>query len=147
MPAPPRDRFKLLALGEDFFLSSVRTALAQHVDVTTDSAPASALKTLEANQFHVICSDYRVGGTTGIEFFEKAEKLRNSASCLLVTEAADLGPADWKRLPKTIHVLRKPFDDAKLLQMVVRLAEVAWAERSIRALASSDAGAKKPKPK
>jgi DNA-binding NtrC family response regulator len=138
-----RGRFQVLVLGEDEnFVSAVKSALAERVDLTVCKTPAVALKAVSSTSFHVICADLQQGSSTGIRFLQKALPARDAASLLLIASAGDLTPLEWKDLPKEIHVLRKPFDAAKLTVMVIRLAEMSWADRSIRSLEDTPA----PKP-
>ena len=152
MAAPEEPRYRVLVVADDAaFLATVKTALADKVELTVYTTTPAALKALQSSPFHVICADQRCGNETGAAFLKSALPLRNSASCLLVSDASALSRSDWRDLPNTIHVLRKPIDAGKLSVMVLRLAQLCWAERSIHSVdagSSPPAGGAKPiKPK
>ena len=143
----PRSRFKVLIVADDAdFVATAKTALESRVDVTHCASAAAARKLLETAHFHVVCADGKTGQASGVSFLRDALPKRQSTSLLLVTDASALSPADWRELPNEIHVLRKPFDGEKLVAMVIRLAEVSWAEESIRSLDSGSGGSKPKRP-
>ncbi len=84
--SPPLARYKVLLVDDDAaVLRSTAAALEFDMDVHTSSSAEGALSMLSSGDFHVVCSDYAMGGMSGLELLRRASQLPEPVGCLLVT--------------------------------------------------------------
>jgi len=93
---------------EDATDSMAEILTGWHYNVSTVNNPLDALRLLERNHYHLIISDIRMPEMSGIEFLQKARRLRPDVRVMLVTaydqvsqavEAIKLGACDY--VPKS----------------------------------------------
>ena len=99
---------------------------------TTTSAPV-ALRLLERERYHVVCADWQLYGTSGIELFRAISKkaLALTPCFILVTSRTDqlLDPSfDLDR--KSLGILRKPYAVSELIARVHQFAALAKLKES-----------------
>ncbi|WP_437967338.1 response regulator [Sorangium sp. So ce260] len=130
-----QERLRVLVVDdEQRMLDSIAAILSDDVDVTTSRSAHRALELLHTGQFHVVCSDYKMPGMNGEELLKRVTGLPLYTSCLLITGAEEyIRSSEGGRH----YVILKPFEPARITRLVLELARLASARRSVDALASS----------
>ncbi|WP_437577040.1 response regulator [Sorangium sp. So ce887] len=130
-----QERLRVLVVDdEQRMLDSIAAILSDDADVTTSRSAHRALELLHTGQFHVVCSDYKMPGMNGEELLMRVTSLPLYTSCLLITGAEEyIRSSEGGRH----YVILKPFEPARITRLVLELARLASARRSVDALASS----------
>lgn len=130
-----QERLRVLVVDdEQRMLDSIAAILSDDVDVTTCRSAHRALELLQTGQFHVVCSDYKMPGMNGEELLKRVTGLPRYTSCLLITGAEEyIRSSEGGRH----YVILKPFEPTRITRIVLVLARLASARRSVDALASS----------
>lgn len=71
-------------------LFSFKASFRKDFNVFTASSGSEGLKILNEQKLHVVISDQRMPGMTGIEFFQKAKELHSDPIRVLLTGYADI---------------------------------------------------------
>ena len=133
-PPPPPVRYKVLLVDDDDAgLRSLAAALEFELDIATCSSGERALALLGNGDFHVVCSDYSMGGMTGLELLQRVALLPVPVGGLLLTGSSSFisrhgaGVGDH-------YVLVKPVAPERLLVLILQLARTAEMKRSANRL-------------
>jgi DNA-binding NtrC family response regulator len=111
---------------EDATDSMAEILTSWRYNVSTVNNPLDALRLLERNQYHLIISDIRMPQMSGMEFLQKARRLRPDVRIMLVTafdqvsqavEAIKLGACDYVPKSSPHEVLREKIAAALRPQM------------------------------
>ncbi|WP_104986507.1 response regulator [Sorangium cellulosum] len=131
----PQERLRVLVVDdEQRMLDSIAAILEDDVEVVTSRSAARALQMLETDQFHVVCSDFKMPGMNGEELLRRVNDLPSYTSCLLITGADEyIRSSEGGRH----YVILKPFEPARITRLVLELARLAHTKRAVHALASS----------
>ncbi len=124
--SPPRPASKptvLVVDDEPDLLHTVHDLLRMDYEVVTRSNAASALEVLNSDKIiHVIMSDQRMPGMSGVELLREAEAIRPETTRLLFTAYADIRAViDAINRGHVFRYIGKPWD-AQEFQAVVRQA-------------------------
>jgi signal transduction histidine kinase len=113
----------LVVDDEPEVLHSVHDLLRLDYRVLTCERGADALKVLESSEdIHVVMSDQRMPGMTGVEVLRQAKRLRPEATRLMFTAYADIkAVVDAINQGSVFRYIAKPWDPEEL-QSVVRQA-------------------------
>jgi DNA-binding NtrC family response regulator len=85
---------------------------------------ADALTLLETEEMHVILSDQRMPGTTGVEFFEQILDKYPDCIRILITGYADIGiVVDAVNKGKIYQYIQKPWDNNNLKDIILKAFE------------------------
>ena len=137
--APPR--FKVLVVDDErTVLEGIGAVLEEAVDVVCCSSAAEALRAVEKQHFDVVCSDYKMPGTNGLELLNEISATSRNTGYLLLTGAEDYVK---RRGSSGYYVMLKPFDPERLIALVLQLARLAAMKSSVHELSSR---AKESKP-
>jgi len=97
----------------------VRTLFRQDYDVTTAEGGEAALAALEMGDYHVIVSDQRMPGVTGVELLRQARSLAPNAVRMLLTGYTDLAALVGSINQGEIYkFVMKPWDNEELRKAV-----------------------------
>jgi two-component system response regulator HupR/HoxA len=104
---------------------TTRALLEDDYYVREAASGKEALRVLNERRFDVICTDYRMPGMTGVELLREAQKLHPAASGIIVTAYADYPEYQdsFREIP--CLVLLKPYEPARLSELVARSAKLA----------------------
>jgi DNA-binding NtrC family response regulator len=120
-------RYRVLAVDDDDHgLATIAAVLSADVDVVTAPSAERALMLIEREPFHVVCSDFKMGGMNGVELLQRVSALPYAVGCLLLT-----GTDEYFRNDEgsPYFVLVKPFNPERLIALVLQLARNADMKR------------------
>ncbi|MCC6554242.1 MAG: response regulator [Polyangiaceae bacterium] len=129
-------RCRVLLVDSDLSaLDSMEASLSRDTEVTTAMSGELALRLVEHTRFHLVCAEYKLPGMTGLELLERiVQHYPPKPGTVLITGASDYGPIQGQ----TRHyVLFRPFDPARLVSLILRLARLAEMKRSVQSLTDS----------
>ena len=109
----------LVVDDDDLVLELANDALSGEFEVTVAATPAEALEAVEANDFAVICSDFRMPGMDGVALLDRVAQRLPAMRAVLLT-GSDVEAAKASR--SAFAVLTKPFRPSELLGLVRALA-------------------------
>lgn len=96
-------------------LVSFKSWFRKEYDVYTASGADEALRILAANNIHVIISDQRMPGTTGVEFLEQTVKEHPDSIRMIITAYSDIEMViEAINRGQVTRFVRKPWDWEKL---------------------------------
>ena len=130
-----RRRHRVLVVDDDDrALRSICAVLSAEVHVVTCTSAEQALRLLEVEQFHLVCSDFLMPGMKGDELLRRVSSMPLYTSGLLIT-----GADEYLRSKDGSHsyVILKPFDPDRLIGLVLQLARLADMKRSVHSMAGS----------
>lgn len=134
-------RFKVLVVDDErAVLEGIGAVLEEAVDVVCCSSAEEALRAVQTQHFDVVCSDYKMPGTNGLELLNEISATSRSTGYLLLTGAEDYVK---RRGSSGYYVMLKPFDPERLIALVLQLARLAAMKSSVNELS---ARSKDPKP-
>src|SRR5947209_6600537 len=115
----------LVVDDEPEVLRSVHDLLRLDYRIITCTKGADALKILDApGTIHVIMSDQRMPGMTGVEVLRQAHRIRPEATRLLFTAYADIRAViDAINQGSVFRYIAKPWDPAELMTVVRQAVE------------------------
>jgi signal transduction histidine kinase len=119
----------LLVDDEKDNLQAIQRLLRGEYQVTVTTSPIEALKLVKSQLFHIIISDQRMPGMSGVELLEKVKKLSPGSTRILLT-----GYTDIESVIESInrgHIYRyiaKPWDPEDL-KLTLRQANEAFKLR------------------
>ncbi|WP_438026645.1 response regulator [Sorangium sp. So ce233] len=124
----------LVVDDDDRALRSICAVLSAEVHVVACSSAEHALRLLEVERFHLVCSDFMMPGMKGDELLRRVSSMPLYTSGLLIT-----GADEYLRSRDGSHnyVILKPFDPARLIGIVLQLARLAEMKRSVHSMAGS----------
>jgi DNA-binding NtrC family response regulator len=136
------ERLTVLVVDDEHpVLVSAAAVLSEDFRVLTASNATEALKWMERNTVDVMCSDFNMPGRNGIQLLREATVLQPHMSGVLVTGHAEyLEKRDKYDAQGLYYLLIKPYEPARLIEMVQRAAESARLKRVMSSL-SSELGA------
>jgi DNA-binding NtrC family response regulator len=124
-------RYRVLVVDDDDWMrKTIQSVLGAEMDVVGCTSGESALRLLATEEFHVVCTDYKMPGISGIELLQRVSQIDENIGCLLVTGADEHFQSEER---KNYYALLKPFDPKRLLNVVKQLARVAEMKRSVSA--------------
>ncbi len=105
-------------------LSAFKANFRRRVDILTATSAEEALELLKTETVHIILSDQRMPGMTGVEFFERLEDEYPLPVRILVTAYSDI-EAVIKAINKgkVFRYLRKPWEDNEMMLAMQNAAE------------------------
>ena len=140
--AAPRLRV-LFVDDEERILNAVRALFRQEYEVTTAAGGEAALAALKQGDFHVIVSDQRMPGVTGVELLRQARTLAPNAVRILLTGYTDLAALVGSiNQGEIFKFVMKPWDNEDLRKAVAEAARIA-----LELAASAPAPAKPENPR
>lgn len=118
-------------------LVSAAAVLSEDFHVLTASNAAEALKWLARYTVDVLCTDFTMPGRNGIQLLREATARQPHMSGVLVTGHAEyLEKRDEYDAQGLYYLLIKPYEPARLVQIVQRAAESARLKRVMSTLTS-----------
>ena len=123
--APPRT--KLLFVDDDErILNAVRALFRHDYEVVTAAGGEAAIDALKQGSFHVIVSDQRMPGVTGVELLRQARALAPNAVRILLTGYTDLAALVGSiNQGEIFKFVMKPWDNEELKKAVGDAARIA----------------------
>jgi eukaryotic-like serine/threonine-protein kinase len=139
--APPRARL-LFVDDDERILNAVRALFRQDYEVVTAAGGEAALEALRQGAFHVVVSDQRMPGVTGVELLRQARALAPNAVRILLTGYTDLAALVGSiNQGEIFKFVMKPWDNEELKKAVGDAARIA-----LELAATADAPAPKAEP-
>jgi CheY-like chemotaxis protein len=129
-------RCRVLLVDSDLSaLDSMEASLSRDTEVTTAMSGEQAIRLVEHTRFHLVCAEFKLPNMTGLELLERiVQHYPPKPGTVLITGASDYGPIQGQ----TRHyVLFRPFDPARLVSLILRLARLAEMKRSVQSLTDS----------
>lgn len=123
--AAPRTRL-LFVDDDERILNAVRALFRQDYEVVTAGGGEAALDALKQGAFHVIVSDQRMPGVTGVELLRQARALAPNAVRILLTGYTDLAALVGSiNQGEIFKFVMKPWDNEELKKAVGDGARIA----------------------
>jgi response regulator RpfG family c-di-GMP phosphodiesterase len=124
--AAPKARL-LFVDDEERILNAVKALFRQDYDVTTAVGGEAALALLKENAYHVIVSDQRMPGVTGVELLRQARTLAPNAVRMLLTGYTDLAALVGSINQGEIYkFVMKPWDNEDIKKSIAEAARIAF---------------------
>jgi len=116
-----RDQIRVLIVDDEVV---IREMLAQHLtdeefDVVTASSGEEALKIFREDPNHLVVTDIRMGGMSGIELLENIKELDKEAVVIIITSHASLDNAVATLKAGAFDYIFKPFEDLDVITQVI----------------------------
>ncbi|MBS3914054.1 MAG: response regulator [Bacteroidetes bacterium] len=118
-------RIKVLFVDDELHnLEAFKATFRRDFDVFICLSVAEAMELLEKEDMHVILSDQRMPGTTGVEFFEQILSKYPDCIRILITGYADIGiVVDAVNKGKIYQYVQKPWDNNNLKDIILKAFE------------------------
>lgn len=124
-----RDIHILYVDDEEHNLVSFKATFRLRYQVHTALSAMDARKILESQPIHIIITDQRMPGMTGVEFLESVRTVYPDPIRILLTAYSDLqAVVDSINKGKVYHFLTKPWKEEELNQ-IIQQAYQAYLER------------------
>ena len=129
-PTPAKDatpKTRILFVDDDErIINAVRALFRQDYDVTAVVGGEAALAAIKENPPHVIVSDQRMPGITGVELLRQARELAPNAVRILLTGYTDLAALVGSiNQGEIFKFVMKPWDNAELKKTVAEAVRIA----------------------
>ena len=122
-------KYRVLVVDDDKRgIDTIAGVLWGDVDVVTATSGDRALMCLAVDQFHVVCTDFKMPGMNGLELLQEVSRLPYPVGCVLITAADEEFPSEEG---SPFNVLIKPFNPERLIGLVLELARTAELKRSV----------------
>ncbi len=127
----PEEKIKVLYVDDEpHNLVSFKATFRQRFDVTTATSGQNAMELLEQHAFEVIVTDQRMPEMTGVQFLESILDRYPEPIRILLTGYTDMQAViDAVNKGKIAEYLEKPWDEAKLEDVIRRSATIYRARR------------------
>ena len=123
-PAPPRRHTILVVDDEPEIVRSMRELLRLDYRVLTTTSAEEAMRLLEREEVHVVMTDQRMPGMTGVEFLRHIKGDHPDAIRLLVTGYADIHAViEAINQGNVFRYITKPWDPDELLSIIREAVE------------------------
>jgi response regulator RpfG family c-di-GMP phosphodiesterase len=123
--AAPKARL-LFVDDEERILNAVKALFRQDYDVTTAVGGEAALALIKENRYHVIVSDQRMPGVTGVELLRQARTLAPNAVRMLLTGYTDLAALVGSiNQGEIFKFVMKPWDNDDIKKSIADAARIA----------------------
>lgn len=128
-PEPRRIKPAVLCVDDESrVLNALAFLLREHYEVATADSGAKALELLKARRFHVLVSDQRMPGMTGVELLGEARTLAPSTVRILLTGYSDLAAIVGSvNESEVFRFISKPWQQEALLSTLEEAVDVAIA--------------------
>lgn len=122
----PDKKIKILYVDdEQNNLISFKATFRIKYDIYTAISAADAIRILDEKEIHIIITDQRMPGMTGVEFLESILEKHSSQMRILLTGYADINAViDAINKGKIFHYLSKPWNEEELDMTIQRAYEV-----------------------
>jgi serine/threonine-protein kinase len=132
---------------DERILNAVRALFRQDYDVVTAAGGEAALAELKQAQYHVIVSDQRMPGVTGVELLRQARSLAPNAVRILLTGYTDLAALVGSiNQGEIFRFVMKPWDNDELRKAVSDAVRIALELAATAAAPAPPAESKAPAP-
>ena len=134
----PKTAFKLPSVlcvdDEERVLSAISLVLREFFEVETVTSGTEALDRIRTRRFHVIISDQRMPGMTGVEFLRQAKSIAPSTVRILLTGYSDLSAIVGSiNEGEVFRFLNKPWQTDSLKETVSEAVDIAIAVEAANA--------------
>lgn len=113
-------------------LVTLAALLEEHFDVTTVDTGTKGLEALAAEDFVVVCSDYRLPDISGLDVLKAVLERPIATAGLLMTVERDVEERPPWMEGKTVAVVFKPFQPQQLVQNLTQLAQLVQVRRNMK---------------
>jgi two-component system response regulator HydG len=127
---------RVLLVEDDAAMGALvsRNLLKRNFEPVHVLSAAEALAAVEAQQFHVVVSDVRLGGMTGLELCERLCARRPDVPAILITAFGDLDTAIAALRAGAHDFLPKPFEMDELAMRISHAAELGYLRAEVKRL-------------
>ena len=144
-PASPKARL-LFVDDEERILTAVKALFRQDYDVTTAVGGDAALALIKESTYHVIVSDQRMPGLTGVELLRQARTLAPNAVRMLLTGYTDLAALVGSiNQGEIFKFVMKPWDNEEIRKSIADAARIALELAASGPAAPAKAAAEHPR--
>ncbi len=127
----------LVVDDEQPVLITAAAVLSESFRVLTAADATSALRQLERNTVDVVATDFNMPGRNGIQLLREAAAQQPHLSGVLITGHAEyLEKRDKYDAQGLFYLLIKPYEPARLVEIIQRAAESARLKRVMTSLSS-----------
>jgi DNA-binding NtrC family response regulator len=125
-------RFRVLVVDDDIgALTALEAVLSEHFEVRTTPDPREALAVARREYFHVVCADLEMPHMKGVELLRATAAQSPSTYGILITGYAErLTPEDHQDR-RLFSIISKPYHPENLVKLIIQLAGLAEAKRSL----------------
>lgn len=119
-----KEKYKILVVDDE---EIIRALLTEHLTdegfhVVTAASGEEALAIYQANPSHLVVTDIRMGGMSGVKLLEEVRKLDPDAVVVMITSHASLDSAIATLRAGAYDYIFKPFEDLDVITEVVNRA-------------------------
>lgn len=125
-------RFRILVVDDELILRESLKAWLEETgyNVTTAASGAEALEQLDSGDFHLMLTDIKMPGLSGVELLELALEKQPELAVVMMTAYATVDTAVDTLKFGALDYLTKPFEPRDILQMVSRVYGDHQAEQA-----------------
>jgi DNA-binding NtrC family response regulator len=125
-------RYRVLVVDDDLgALTALEAVLSEHFEVRTIADPRDALALARREYFHVICADLEMPHLRGPELLRATAAVGNTTYGILITGHKDRLTAADHEDRRLFSILSKPYHPENLVKLILQLAGLAEAKRSL----------------
>jgi response regulator RpfG family c-di-GMP phosphodiesterase len=116
------DKIKVLFVDDELHnLEAFKATFRREFEVFVCLNVPDALVLLETEEMHVILSDQRMPGMTGVQFFEQILEKHPDSIRILITGYADIGiVVEAVNKGKIYQYIQKPWDNVQLKEIILK---------------------------
>jgi response regulator RpfG family c-di-GMP phosphodiesterase len=123
----------LVVDDEERILSALRRTLRREgYQIVTSESVHEALEILDARPVELILSDQKMPGMSGLQFLEEAAKRCPGAARMLITGWTEEIPAEKLEELGIRGLITKPWDDARLKEVLRQACDAVWPVANAR---------------
>lgn len=118
-------------------LVSFKATFRMKYNIFIASGGEEAIKILDENEMHIIITDQRMPGMTGVEFLERILEKHSDPMRILLTGYSDLNAViDAVNKGKIFHYLSKPWNEEELDSTIQRAFDIYSKRKEEQAITS-----------
>ena len=119
-----KGKFKILVVDDEEIIRSLLTEHLSDEGYSVVAVPSGeeALEVFKNDQAHLVITDIRMGGMSGVQLLEEVKKLDSDAMVIMITSHASLDSAVTTLRAGAYDYIFKPFEDLDLVTEVVTRA-------------------------
>jgi len=119
-----KEKIKILVVDDEDIIRSLLTEHLTDEGFSVVAVPSgeAALEVFKIDQNHLVVTDIRMGGMSGVQLLEEIKKINSDAMVVMITSHASLDSAVATMRAGAYDYIFKPFEDLALVTEVVTRA-------------------------